>query len=282
MVGLGALGPSGCASSGAAQIETIHTVPPFVLTVDDLVARVRRSSRDLAVSTEGLYVVGVLVKRGQPCDLITPQPVVAPGGSGTARPTGPYGAPPYGAAPTPTPTPYAPAPAPYGATQTQAPYAPPPAPYGQAPYGQGSPYGQAPYGQSPYGPQVAPYGAPPAQYVPAPAAPYQQPNATPYGQAPYANYVPPAGPAVNGGAGLHPGNGRPQTVYIPPSDCSKGDAAHVFATSREGGQKIHVVLNETAPLEVGATYVLSGTAEMAPNVPGRWLFRGQLLARVER
>lgn len=61
---------AGCASAGgASDIETVSRVPTYVLTVDDLVQRVRRSQADPLVQTQGIRVVGTLVKRGQGCDL---------------------------------------------------------------------------------------------------------------------------------------------------------------------------------------------------------------------
>ncbi len=83
----------------------------------------------------------------------------------------PYGAPAYGA----PPSPYGAAPqTPYGQPAPQSPYGAAP----QSPYGQPAP--QAPYGQS----APNPYGAPqPSPYGQAPQAP-QPPQPSPYGQAP--------------------------------------------------------------------------------------------------
>ncbi len=58
---------SGCGTT--TGFEVIHAVPSYVLTVDDLVARVHRSPRELGVRTEGVQVVGVLVRKGLPCDV---------------------------------------------------------------------------------------------------------------------------------------------------------------------------------------------------------------------
>lgn len=63
-----ALSCSGCASSGG-ELETIRAVPPYVLTVGDLVQRVRRAPDELGVRTQGVQVVGVLLKQGRPCDV---------------------------------------------------------------------------------------------------------------------------------------------------------------------------------------------------------------------
>lgn len=58
----------GCGASGP-ELETIRVVPPYVLTLGELVQRVRRAPDELGVRTQGVQVVGVLLKRGRPCDL---------------------------------------------------------------------------------------------------------------------------------------------------------------------------------------------------------------------
>jgi len=64
-LGLGA----GCSSPAARlDLEVIHRVPVHVLTVDDLIERVRRSPSELGVQTGGVRVVGVLSRRAMPCD----------------------------------------------------------------------------------------------------------------------------------------------------------------------------------------------------------------------
>ncbi|MBK6516772.1 MAG: hypothetical protein IPM79_21105 [Polyangiaceae bacterium] len=57
-----------CASREGA-LETIPRAPAYVLTVDDLVQRVRRSRGELAVQTGGVLVVGVVTRLGRPCEL---------------------------------------------------------------------------------------------------------------------------------------------------------------------------------------------------------------------
>jgi hypothetical protein len=63
--------------------------------------------------------------------------------------------------------------------------------------------------------------------------------------------------------------------------CPKGiDARFLF--SDPGGEPVAVeVLGEGDKLEEGKRYVLWGAAEMAPDVPQRWVLRAKVLARVE-
>lgn len=58
----------GCGSPGV-EVETVRAVPTYVLTVGDLVQRVRRAPIELGVRTQGVQVVGVLLKLGRPCDV---------------------------------------------------------------------------------------------------------------------------------------------------------------------------------------------------------------------
>lgn len=57
-----------CGGSSFGEIETISRVPVWVLTVDDLNERVRRSPQEVGVETAGQRVVGVLVQLPLACD----------------------------------------------------------------------------------------------------------------------------------------------------------------------------------------------------------------------
>lgn len=57
-----------CGGSATGEIETISRVPVWVLTVDDLSERVRRSPQEVGVETGGLRVVGVLGQLPSQCD----------------------------------------------------------------------------------------------------------------------------------------------------------------------------------------------------------------------
>lgn len=61
-----------CGSS-AHEIETISRVPVWVLTVDDLSDRVRRSPQEVGVETAGQRVVGVLSQLPATCDSHFPE-----------------------------------------------------------------------------------------------------------------------------------------------------------------------------------------------------------------
>ncbi len=63
---------SACGTSSAGEIETIGRVPEWVLTVDDLSERVRRSPQEVGVETGGLRVVGVLTQLPAACDSRNP------------------------------------------------------------------------------------------------------------------------------------------------------------------------------------------------------------------
>jgi hypothetical protein len=56
------------ASCGGSDLEVIHAVPAHVITVDELVYRVRRSYYEPTVTVDGLRVVGVIVRRPFACD----------------------------------------------------------------------------------------------------------------------------------------------------------------------------------------------------------------------
>ena len=68
-----------------------------------------------------------------------------------------------------------------------------------------------------------------------------------------------------------------------PAACGLGAATRYrFRSSWEQGapEMSVVVSNLEAPLEVGQTYVLYGTVNVAPEVPERWELRAVVLARV--
>ncbi len=63
--------------------------------------------------------------------------------------------------------------------------------------------------------------------------------------------------------------------------CPKGVEAR-FLFADPGGQPVAVeILGEGDKLEEGKRYVLWGSAEMAPDVPQRWVLRAKVLARVD-
>jgi hypothetical protein len=68
-----------------------------------------------------------------------------------------------------------------------------------------------------------------------------------------------------------------------PAACGLGATTRYrFRGSWEpGAREISVVVsNLEAPLEIGQTYVLYGTVNVAPEVPERWELRAVVLARV--
>lgn len=71
----------GCGRSSVGEIETISRVPVWVLTVDDLNERVRRSPQEVGVETAGQRVVGVLTQTPVACD--TRFPVTCKPGAAT-------------------------------------------------------------------------------------------------------------------------------------------------------------------------------------------------------
>ena len=66
-----------------------------------------------------------------------------------------------------------------------------------------------------------------------------------------------------------------------PWTCPKGVDAR-FLLADPGGEPIAMeVLGEGDKLEEGKQYVFWGAAELAPDVPQRWVLRAKVLARVE-
>lgn len=62
-----ALAASSCAAQTSPDLEVISRVPGFVLTVEDLRARIQRAPRELGVQTAGVRVHGILTLRGELC-----------------------------------------------------------------------------------------------------------------------------------------------------------------------------------------------------------------------
>lgn len=64
--------------------------------------------------------------------------------------------------------------------------------------------------------------------------------------------------------------------------CPKGLEARFLFADPGGSESVAVeILGEGDKVEVGKRYVLWGGAEMAPDVPQRWVLRAKVLARVE-
>ncbi len=79
MMTLALAASSGCGGGHSADLEVIRSVPPYVLTVDDLVARTQRAPRELLVETQGLRVTGTLSRLPSGC---APGVVTCPGPNG--------------------------------------------------------------------------------------------------------------------------------------------------------------------------------------------------------
>jgi hypothetical protein len=63
---MGALVAVGC--NGGSEIEVIHAVPEFVLTVGEVSQRVQRAPYELGTELSNVRIVGVVVRAPEPCN----------------------------------------------------------------------------------------------------------------------------------------------------------------------------------------------------------------------
>lgn len=64
--------------------------------------------------------------------------------------------------------------------------------------------------------------------------------------------------------------------------CDGAAQTYELAPIDGGRARVWAVLGDARGVELGETYVVSGTVEPSPSAPERWILRGQVMARVAR